>query len=126
MKILVADDEQLVRFGMKLVLRGLWPGAHISEAESLDGVVSLLSENSFELVILDIHMPGSEGLEDLIRFMMVETTVIIFSGYEPTSPRIQSLREAGVDQFIFKNASVEEIKVSLKAHFPDEIPSKNK
>lgn len=89
----------------------------VSEAESLDGVVSLLTVLTFDLVILDIHMPGSDGLENLIRFMLAETKVIIFSGYEPTSPRIESLREAGVDEFIFKNASLEEIRYSLKEQF---------
>ncbi|RZM07398.1 MAG: response regulator transcription factor [Pedobacter sp.] len=121
MRILVADDEQLIRFGLKLVLKGLWPDVSISEAESLDGVVSLLTVLTFDLVILDIHMPGSDGLENLIRFMLAETKVIIFSGYEPTSPRIESLREAGVDEFIFKNASLDEIRLTLKEHFPDTI-----
>jgi len=37
-------------------------------------------------------MPGSDGLENLIRFMLAETKEIIFSGYELISPRIESLR----------------------------------
>ena len=117
MRILIADDEQLIRFGLKLVLRTLWPDVEVSETENVDGVVALLAHSAFDLVILDIQMPGGEGLEDLIRFMLVETRVIVFSGYEPTSPRIQSLRDAGVDEFIFKDASVNEIKEKLGKYF---------
>jgi DNA-binding NarL/FixJ family response regulator len=116
-RILIADDEQIIRFGLKLVLKNLWPEVEIDEAESLDGVVALITSLTYDLVILDIHMPGSDGLENLIRFMLQESKVVIFSGYEPTSPRIQSLGEAGVDQFIFKSASLDEIRFSLKALF---------
>ncbi|RZK60680.1 MAG: response regulator [Pedobacter sp.] len=117
LKVLIADDERLVRFGLKLVLKSIWPQVEISEAENVDGVVALITKISYDLVILDIQMPGSDGLENLIRFMLVETKVIVFSGYEPTSPRIQSLRDAGVDEFIFKDASVNEIKEKLCKYF---------
>lgn len=117
MRILVADDEHIVRFGLKIVLKNLWSQAEISEAADLDGVISLLGLFTFDLVILDIHMPGSDGLENLIKSMHQEKKVVIFSGTEPTSPRIQSLKAAGVNQFIFKNASVAEIKLSFQSLF---------
>ncbi|WP_179747345.1 response regulator [Pedobacter xixiisoli] len=117
MKALVADDEQIIRFGLKLVLKSLWPDIIVSEAQTLDGVADLISTNDFNLAILDINMPGSSGLENLIEFSLQNTTVIIFSGYEKTSSRIESLKQAGVDEFIFKDASVAEIKVALVSHF---------
>lgn len=119
MIILIADDEQIIRFGLKLVLKNLWPEVLIHEAETLDGAVTLLTQFSYDLVILDVHMPGGEGLENLIRFMLTETKVIIFSGYDRASARLQSLKEAGVDQFIFKDASIEEIKQKLLQSFDD-------
>lgn len=120
MKILIADDEQIIRFGLKLVLKNLWQDVSIEEAETLDGVVSLLTEFSFDLVILDIHMPGGDGLENLIRFMLQETKVVIFSSYEKTSARIKLLKDAGVGLFIFKDASIEEIKLALTRYLqPD-------
>lgn len=49
-------------------------------------------------------MPGGDELEKLIQFLMAELKLVIFSGYEPTNPRIVSLRKADVNQIIFKNA----------------------
>lgn len=113
MRVLIADDEQIIRFGLRLVLKSIWANVTVSEAETLDGVVNLLAVNEYDLVILDIQMPGGERLEDIIRLMLKETKVVIFSGDDKNSPRVQSLKEAGVCQFIFKDASIEEIKVSL-------------
>lgn len=119
MRILIADDEQIVRFGLKLVLKNIWPEAETNEAEDLDGVITLLASLTFDLVVLDIHMPGSEGLEQLIKSMHQEKKVVIFSGTDPTNPRIKSLKAAGVHQFIFKTAAIEEIKIALRSLFPD-------
>lgn len=119
MRVLIADDEQIIRFGLKSVLKGLYPKVIISEVENLDSVVSIMTKQNFDLLILDIQMQGGDELENLIQFLMTEVKVVIFSGYEPTNPRIKSLRKAGVDQFIFKNASLEEIKLSLREYFPD-------
>lgn len=126
MRVLIADDEQIIRFGLKSVLKGLCPNVIINEVESLDNVVSILTELHFDLLILDIQMQGGDELENLIQFLMREVKLVIFSGYEPTSPRIKSLRKAGVDQFIFKSASLEEIKLSLREYFPDRTESLGK
>lgn len=120
MRVLIADDEQIIRFGLKALLKGLYPNVIIKEVESLDNVVSIVTELNFDLLILDIQMQGGDQLENLIQSLTAEVKLVIFSGYEPTNPRIKNLREAGVNQFIFKDASLDEIKFSLSNYFPDE------
>lgn len=113
MKVLIADDEHIIRFGLKLVLKSLWEDAEVDEAEDINQVVNLVAQETYDLVVLDINMPGGNGLENLIRFMPDETKVTIFSSHNKNSTRIRSLREAGVDEFVFKDASILQLKQSL-------------
>jgi len=117
MKILIADDHQIIRYGLKLVLRSIWARCTVYEANELDKSVSVISNQDLDLIIFDINMPGSENLEDLIRFIPEETKVVIFSAYDKCSQRIESLKRAGAKTFLFKDASVEELKSVFSSMF---------
>ncbi|MBC6113112.1 response regulator transcription factor [Pedobacter fastidiosus] len=110
MKILIADDHQIIRYGLKIVLKSIWSRCKVFEADELDKIVSVISSQDLDLVIFHINIPGSENLEDLIRFIPKETIVVIFSAFDKSSDRIESLKKAGAKTFLFKDASVEEIK----------------
>ncbi|TCD11205.1 response regulator transcription factor [Pedobacter frigidisoli] len=121
MKILVADDHQIVRYGLKLMVKSIWPRARV-EAENLDAAVNLISSNNISLMIFDVNMPDEEKLEELIRFIVKEAKAVIFSGYEKTSPCIELLLAAGANAFIFKDSSVVEIKEILASLFMNSGP----
>ena len=64
--LLIADDHPLYRLALTQAVRGVLPDADIAEAEDLAGVHAALSARPHtDLVLLDLHMPGSHGLMGL-------------------------------------------------------------
>jgi two-component system, NarL family, invasion response regulator UvrY len=66
MNILIADDHFLIRKGLRQLLEENLPVTRIGEAEDGRRTLELAREDRFDVVVLDISMPGKDGL-DLIR-----------------------------------------------------------
>src|SRR6185436_10159710 len=62
-RILIADDHPLFRLALSQAVRELVPGANVAEAESLEETrTDLGTHPDTDLLLLDLHMPGSHGL----------------------------------------------------------------
>jgi len=88
--ILVVDDNEVVR---QSFLRSLM-GAHCKVEAALDGEHALraMEEQAFDVVLLDLRMPGMDGMEVLkaIKDKWPETQVVIITGY----PSVETAKEA--------------------------------
>ncbi len=63
-RLIIADDEPLLRFHLQKMLGEVWPDAEVlAQAANGDEALSLIQELSPDAVFLDIHMPGLTGLE---------------------------------------------------------------
>lgn len=83
MRILIADDQNLVREAIAGYLRSRWEGAEVLEASSLtDALQRLIDVAPFDVILLDLWMPGMDGLAGLtrIRAEAPNTPVILVSG----------------------------------------------
>ena len=80
-RILVVDDEKPVREAMALLLKQ--EGYRVVVAECGHTAVSAIEAFTFDLVIVDIFMPGMNGLEtiDILRQDAPEVPIIVMSGY---------------------------------------------
>lgn len=82
MRILLADDHDLVREGLRLALQTLAPDAEIFEARSAAEVQSSVALNTqFDLVVLDLVMPGAGGFDLLCKLcdQLGHTPVLVLS-----------------------------------------------
>lgn len=82
-RILLADDHALVRKGLRDCLELMPDAPTVIEAQSLDGAVSSLERDPVvDLVILDLRMPGMNGLQglDVVRTRWPGIPVVIMSG----------------------------------------------
>jgi CheY-like chemotaxis protein len=81
LRILVVDDEKPVREAMALLLKQ--EGHRVVVAECGHTAVSAIEAFTFDLVIVDIFMPGMNGLEtiDILRQDAPEVPIIVMSGY---------------------------------------------
>lgn len=100
-KILVIDDEYIVRSSCE---RTLEPEGYIIKCVSSgkEGI-ELLGKESFKLVLLDLKMPGMDGVEVLntIKTKWPETKVVMITGYSTVDTAVQALR-LGAFNFIEK------------------------
>lgn len=63
MRILVADDHAIVRRGIREILSEAFPEAHFGEARNAAEVFALLSSGPWDLLTLDVSMPGRNGVQ---------------------------------------------------------------
>lgn len=119
--ILVVDDQEVVRYGTTLILQKSIEDVQVSEAGSFEETLKILSSKPFDLVILDIDMPGGNNHQmlDVIRLRHPEIKILIFSSYDEQIFGWRYL-EAGADGFLSKKMGIEEIKNATKSLLRDE------
>jgi len=80
-RILVADDHELLRRGLKTLLKDAFPDLEVSEAVDARQTLEAASKQSWDVVLLDINMPGRSGLEVLedLRRLYPQMPVVVLS-----------------------------------------------
>lgn len=113
-RILVADDHTLFREALHRLLARAFPGSTIRGAASFEEIGEALDRESFDLVVMDLRMPGGDGIEMVgrVRAMCAEAKVVIVSGSDLRVDVMAAL-EAGAHGFIPKTLSGQEIEAAL-------------
>src|SRR4051812_31501522 len=109
MRILFADDHNLIREALKPYLQRLGDGVEIAEAASLDDALGLFKPPAKpDLILLDLQMPGMEGLKGIGRTKkrFPATPIVILSGFFDKRTVLSSI-EQGASGFIPKTNSGE-------------------
>lgn len=110
-RILLVDDEELVRTGLRAILQSE-PGLEVV-AEAADGaeVPSLVNRHRPDVVVMDVRMPTVDGItatEHLLRTYAEPPRVLVITTFENDEYVYDALR-AGADGFLLKRARPEEI-----------------
>lgn len=115
-KFVIADDHPLFRGALKQALLDLGDGNEILETGTFDGVKSIMLANGdIDLVLLDLHMPGTSGLSGLIALKGIESTVpvAVISAFDDPAT-IRRALDLGASGFISKSAGVEGIRKGVQ------------
>lgn len=106
--VLVMDDERGIREGCRRALTPLGYGVDVAET----GVAGLrkLREGAFDLVLLDLMMPGMSGMEALERIHQIdpEIVVIIITGYATVEAAVKTIKKGAYD-FISKPFTADDL-----------------
>jgi DNA-binding NarL/FixJ family response regulator len=110
LQILVADDHAIVRNGLVQSLSKAYPNATFGEAGNSAEILSLVRIKKWDIVILDINMPGRNGLEVLkdIREIDDKLPVIILSMYPEDQFAVRTIK-AGASAYLTKDTSMPEL-----------------
>ena len=113
-RILIADDHEVVRAGLKSILQGTGIEV-VAEADGGDQAVQLTLECNPDLVLLDIRMPGGDGLTALgrIKLERPDTPVLMFSAYDNPTYVARSVA-LGASGFLLKSGSGEMIVDAIR------------
>jgi DNA-binding NarL/FixJ family response regulator len=115
-RILVVDDHPLFRLALTRALAELMPDASLCEADSLGTArEALLAAPDTDLVLLDLHLPGSHGLAGLaaLRGEFPAVAVAMISAHE--DPRtVRRALEFGAAGYLLKSADLGEITEALR------------
>lgn len=114
-RILIADDHQIVRAGLARFISDQPDMEIVAEAASGDAVLELLKSIAPDVLLLDIAMPNQSGIDCLrsIRHTHPHLPVLILSGYPESSYAINSMR-AGASGYLSKLSPPEEILRAIR------------
>ncbi len=121
--ILLIDDHPLYRDALKPVIEQLAQTVNISEAASLsEAFTHIEKQTDFDLVLLDLTLPDSDGLKSLLPIsqLLPETPVVVISASE-NNHLVVHLLSAGARGYIPKSADSEVIKNALLLVLSGEI-----
>lgn len=118
LNIIIADDHPLFRNALRQALSSAFERTQWFDADSADALQSVLDSQSvsYDLVLLDLQMPGSHGYSTLIhlRSHYPELPVIVISAHEDINTISRAIHYGG-SGFIPKSASMETLKEALTA-----------
>lgn len=129
MKILLVDDHVLFRDGLKFVLKQLGEDVDIHECGSCEEAYKLLkNQEEFDLILLDVDLPGISGMEGLQGFRKLDPSapIVFLSGSEDYN-LIKKALELGVMGYIPKTLSsdimIQALQLILKGgrYVPDSV-----
>jgi two-component system invasion response regulator UvrY len=113
--ILLVDDHAIVRSGIRKLLANL-PDIALTEVATGEAALLALRGDAFDLVILDLNLPGLGGLELLRRMLAAYPgiKILVFSLHTEAVYAARAM-EAGARAYISKNAAPEELLEAIEA-----------
>ena len=111
-KILIVDDDNLLQNSFRNILSDKY---EILIASTGEAALQLLSEQSIDLVLLDIRLPGMDGIETLglIMKLNIDLPVIMMTAYEDIKTVITSMK-AGAQDYLVKPLDIDELELVIE------------
>ncbi len=115
MRLLIADDHPIVRNGIKEIIQDFSSPCVVDEAVDAHEVVKKVIANDYDLVILDISMPGGGGINALkqIKKARSETKVLMLSIYSDEQYINRALK-AGASGYLTKSVASDELELAIR------------
>lgn len=116
LRILIVDDHELIRSGMRLLLEDNPHVTTIEEAGCAEQALEMASISAFDIILMDINLPGMSGFEAAGKLLREspQSRIIMITGNLDAGP-IRTLLNAGVRGYISKGSSAEEIEKAISS-----------
>ena len=115
LKILLADDHSVIRHGVIKSLSANFPDAEYSEASNAGEVMQRILDTKYDIIILDISMPGRNGLEVLkeVKARQSDTPVIILTMYPEDQFGVRAIKN-GASAYLTKDIPLKKLVKVIK------------
>jgi two-component system OmpR family response regulator len=113
-KVLIVDDDAEFREFTTVAMAAA--GISYESAEDAEGGLALMREKTFDLILLDVRMPGASGMSLLMQIREAgnETPVIFVTGVGDVDDRVKGL-QLGADDYIVKPVAYDELIARMEA-----------
>jgi two-component system KDP operon response regulator KdpE len=112
-RILVVDDDPQIRRAMRVTLTG--QGYEVDDTTSGEGALEKIREHRFDLVLLDLNMPGMGGLEACREIRrQSEIAIVVLTVRDKEADKVAVL-DAGADDYVTKPFSTSELMARIRA-----------
>lgn len=115
LKVLIADDHEFIRQGIKMILSEEYPLVEFGEAGDALSLISKACNGSWDLIVSDISMPGGGGFHALEEFskQQLQVPVLIVSMF-PDEQYAARARKAGARGYITKDTVTENLLPAVR------------
>lgn len=109
-RFIIADDHSIVRRGIREIIQDAYPDALIQEAGDAETLLQMVSQQTPDLVITDLSMPGRSGLDAIqqIRQIHPRLPVIVLSMYPEDQYAVRALK-SGAAGYLNKETAPDEL-----------------
>ena len=114
-RVMLVDDHAVVRMGFRLLLSGTPDIEVVAEAENGEDALRCYTEDTADVVVMDLSMPGMGGLEAITRLLARHPAlrILILSAHEDTSHPRRALK-AGAVGYLTKRSAAEELIQAIR------------
>src|ERR1700741_3374816 len=114
-KVLIADDHSMIRSGLKKILKEENDIEVIAEASAHGEILAMLTKCEPHLVLLDISMPGRDGLETLkeIKSLYPKLRVLMLSMHPEDRYAVRAIK-AGAAGYLSKESAADELVSAIR------------
>jgi len=117
-KVLLVDDHQLVRVGIKRLIDDIKGLEVIGEVETGEAAIEFTNKEHVDVVLMDLNMPGIGGMEATRRLAIKHKHIkVIVVTVHDTEPFPQQLLKAGAMGYLTKGCNIDEIVHAIKEVF---------
>lgn len=115
MRLLIADDHAIFRRGLQDILRREFPDVVFGEADDADAALQALGNERWDLLILDISMPGRSGLEVLKTTHVKHPHVpVLVMSMHPEDQYGRRVLQAGASGYLSKSSAATELVSAVR------------
>ena len=114
MNVLLVDDHEIVRRGLKQLMAEAYPESQFGEAESVTAALGMLPRMEWDLVLLDLNLPGRSGLElmpDVLRLPR-HPPVLVLSSYPEEEFAVRAFK-VGAAGYVTKASVADELLTAV-------------
>ena len=115
-RVLLADDEQLIRHGFRRLLE-LYADVHVvGEAADGEQVLVAIASQTIDIIVLDVRMPRLSGLQvlDALRLHSSPPACLVLTTFDDPELLLEAARR-GAQGFVSKDIAIEELLAALRA-----------
>ena len=112
-RVVIVDDEWLVRAGLTTMLSGAEDVSVVGEASDGAGVAELVASTRADVVLMDIRMPGVDGVTATARLRGSGAAVIVLTTFDTDELVVRAL-QAGACGFLLKDTPPAEIVAAIR------------
>lgn len=112
---LIAEDHSVLRMGISMIIKEMYADAAITEADTFYETLKLLQQKPFDLLLLDIQLPGGDHLDmiNAARQKQPGIPILIFSSYDEMLYGLNYMK-AGANGYLSKTAPPAIAKVAIE------------
>ena len=110
MRVLIVDDHAVVRRGLEQILADTYPDIVCGEATNAEDAIQLVDQGDWDVVILDVSMPGRSGLDALKEIKKIKPALpVLVLSIHPEDQYATRVLRAGASGYMTKETAPEEL-----------------